>query len=255
MATPARSNVRRRWRLVAAPRPVALALLAVMCVSPSAMLHGQPVASAPALTPYPGSRRAPEIARPREFGADVVGWLALGRVLWSSGYDQVAGSPNVWPQDVESYGRRFLTRSAQLLTIEATRHGAAALLGRDPAYVPCACDGARRRLGHATAGVVTDFDVAGQRRVAWPRYLGATAGALVLGQLQPGQGKPRTVALRAITTVGASWLGNLAKEFHLMPGSQRPPNSARAHGRSRSPLTTTDIPSDTAAASTRSLVP
>lgn len=216
MPFPRCSFVRARWWGGFA------AALSVMLVSSS--LGAQPVSTptvqTPA-TPYPGTRRAAEIPRGREFGADVVGWLALGRVLWSSGYDQVAGSPNVWPQDAESYGRRFATRSAQLVTIEATRHAAAAVLGRDPSYVRCACDGIWRRLGHATAGVFTDFDVAGQRRAAWPRFVGATAGSLMLGQLQPGQGKPETVALRAVTTVSASWLGNVVKEFHLMPGSER----------------------------------
>jgi hypothetical protein len=193
-----------------------------LCAVSGAPLHAQPIAPASAFpdpVPYPGSRRAAEIARAPEFGADAFGWLALGRVLWSSGYDQVVTSPKVWPQDGESYGRRFLSRSAQLLTIEATRHGAAALLGRDPAYVVCACEGVWRRLGHATAGVVTDFDVSGRRRAAWPRMLGATAGALVLGRLQPGQGAAETVAVRAVTTIGASLLGNVAKEFHFMLGT------------------------------------
>jgi hypothetical protein len=248
MVTSARPNARRR-RLRAVPRRVGTTTALVLIVAGllPTVLHGQPVNAPPTVTPYPGSRRAPEMARGHEFRADVVGWLALGRVLWSSGYDQVVGSPDVWAQDAESYGRRFVTRSTQLLAIEATRHGAAALLGRDPAYVVCACDGRWRRLGHATAGVLTDFDVAGQRRAAWPRFLGAAAGALVLGQLQPGQGKPETVIVRAITTVGASWLGNVAKEFHLMPGSAPASRSSRAPEPVHPVLHPADAPSDTAA--------
>jgi hypothetical protein len=246
MVTPDCSNARR---LRAVPRRVGAvaALMALVVGPPPTALHGQPVSTPSAVTPYPGSRRAPEIARGHEFRADVVGWLALGRVLWSSGYDQVVGSPDVWAQDAESYGRRFVTRSTQLLAIEATRHGAAALLGRDPAYVPCACDGWWRQLGHATAGVLTDFDVAGQRRVAWPRFFGAAAGALVLGQLQPGQGKPEIVIVRAVTTVGASWLGNVAKEFHLIPGSAPSARSSRAPAPVHHPIHPADAPSDTAA--------
>lgn len=224
-----------------APRGLALSVLLAV------PLGAQPVATPSALasaTPYPGTRREAAIARGPEFGADVVGWLALGRVLWSSGYDQVAGSPTAWPRDAESYGRRLLTRSAQLITIEATRHGAAALLGRDPAYVTCACDGVWRRLGHATAGVFTDFDASGQRRAAWPRFLGATAGSLVLGQLQPGQGSPETVAVRALTTVGASWLGNMAKEFHFMPGAG---TSGTVRGASGRFAPDSVVPRDTAA--------
>lgn len=252
MVTPARPNARRR-RLRAA-FPCAVVLVAMACVLPPTPLDAQPLAPASAMVPYPGSRRTTDIARGREFGADVVGWLALGRVLWSASYDQVVESPAVWPQDRESYGRRFITRSAQLLAIEATRHGAAAVLGRDPAYIACACEGMWRRLRHATAGVFTDFDAAGQRRAAWPRFLGASAGALMLGQLQPGQGKPGTVALRAMTTVGASWLGNVAKEFHVMPGSTSAPDAAPALERAPSPVHTTDASSDSAA-STRSPEP
>jgi hypothetical protein len=218
-------------------------------------LGAQPVVTPSLLAsaaPYPGTRRAAEIARGREFSADVVGWLGLGRVLWSSGYDQLAGSPNTWPQDAESYGRRVLTRSAQLVTIETVRHTAAAVLGRDPSYVACACDGLWRRLGHATAGVFTDFDVAGRRRAAWPRFLGATAGSVMLGQLQPGQGTAETVAVRAVTTVSASWLGNVAKEFHLVPRRGDTPDATRGAPAHPAPVPT--APLDTAAF-TRSFPP
>lgn len=225
--------------------------------APSAFAPTRPLAALPTgelqsgRTPYPGTRGLGEIPRGREFGADVVGWLALGRVLWSSGYDQVAGSPKVWPQDAESFGRRFVTRSAQLVTIETTRHAAAAVLGRDPAYVRCACDGVWRRLGHVTLGVLTDFDAQGQRRAAWPRFLGATAGSVVLGQLQPGQGEPETVALRALTTVSASWLGNVAKEFHFMPG----PAKSGAERRASRPPASADRETFDTAAFTRSHTP
>ncbi len=201
----------------------ALGVLAVVLAWPVRPLAAQPVAPPSRLQPpteaaYPGSRRPGEIDRPRELVSDIVGWVALGRVAWSSGYDQVAGSPDVWPRTVEGYGRRVVTRSAQLVSIELSRHAMAAALGRDPAYVKCACEGRWARLGHATLGVLTDFDARGQRRVAWPRFTGAAVGAVVLGQLQPGQGKAGTVAWRAVTTVGGGWFGNVAKEFDLWPG-------------------------------------
>lgn len=165
------------------------------------------------IDPYPGTRGAEDIERVPEFTADVFGWVALGRVLWSSGYDQIAESPETWPRDTESYGRRFTTRSAQLVSIEVVRHGVAAALDRDPAYVPCGCTGFGARLGHVTMGVVTDFDEDGTRRLGWPRFAGALAGAVVLGQLQPGQGGAGTVAFRAVATVAGSFLGNAAKEI------------------------------------------
>jgi len=163
--------------------------------------------------PYPGTRRAAEIDRLPEFTADIIGWVALGRVVWSSGYDQVVKSPKTWPRTSESYGRRFATRSAQLVTIEVVRHGLAATLDRDPAYVRCACTGFGARLGHVTKAVVTDFDTDGTRRIGWPRFGGALAGAAMLGQLQPGQGGAGTVAFRAVTTVAGSFLGNAVKEI------------------------------------------
>jgi len=170
-------------------------------------------ASVGVIDPYPGTRRVGDIDRVPEFTADVIGWVALGRVLWSSGYDQFAESPTTWPRDTESYGRRFVTRSAQLVSIEVVRHGIAAALNRDPAYVPCACTGFGARLGHVTKGVVTDFDEDGTRRIGWPRFAGALAGAVVLGQLQPGQGGAGTVAFRTVGTVAGSFLGNAAKEI------------------------------------------
>ncbi len=165
--------------------------------------------------PYPRTRRADDIHRGPELSADIIGWVALGRVLWSSGYDQVAASPKPWPRTTESYGRRFATRSAQLVTIEVVRHGFAEVLNRDPAYVRCACTGFGARLGHVAHGVVTDFDEDGTRRVGWPRFAGALAGSVMLGQLQPGQGAAGTVAFRALTTVAGSFLGNAVKEIGL----------------------------------------
>jgi len=163
--------------------------------------------------PYPGTRRANGIHRGSEFRHDIFGWVALGRVLWSSGYDQIAQSPKTWPRTPESYGRRFSTRSAQLVTIEVVRHGFAAALARDPAYVKCACTGFGARLGHVAKGVVTDFDENGTRRIGWPRFAGALAGSAVLGQLQPGQGSAGKVAYRAVTSVAGSFIGNAVKEI------------------------------------------
>lgn len=175
---------------------------------------------------YPGTRQPDQIARGRELGADLLGWVALGRVTWAAGYDQVVQSPDVWERTGEAFGRRFVSRSAQLVAIEGTRHGLAALLARDPGYVACACDAFWRRVGHVTLGSLTDFDADGVRRIGWPRFAGAVPGAVVLGQLQPGQGTASIVALRAVTTVGASWLGHAAKEFGVMPGAKRAPVDA-----------------------------
>ncbi len=169
----------------------------------------------PSLVAYPEARRAHEIDRSREYVTDLFGVVAAGRVLFSSGYDQVAKSPKVWPRDGESYGRRVVTRSAQLVVIESVRHGVAAALERDPAYVRCDCTAFGPRLGHVLKGTVTDFDVRGQRRVGWPRFAGALAGSLALAQLQPGQRDAETVALRTVTTVAGSAFGNAAKEFRL----------------------------------------
>ncbi len=203
------------------PRTLRLALLAAAAALPLSVvplghsLGAQPLDPPPRLIPYPGVRSSDQISRPSELGADLIGVVALGRVIWSSGYDQVAQSPKVWPRDAESYGRRFVTRSAQLVAIETVRHGLAAALDRDPAYVPCRCTAFGPRLGHVAKAVVTDFDTSGRRRIGWPRFAGAVAGAAVLGQLQPGQGSAGTVAFRAVTTVGSSVLGNAVKEFAL----------------------------------------
>ncbi len=196
------------------PRPLVQTTAAAAPFPPGAfLLPPESSALVVVIDPYPGTRRAEDIQRMPEFTADLIGWVALGRVLWSSGYDQIAESPKTWPRDTESYGRRFATRSAQLASIEVVRHGVAAALNRDPAYVPCACTGFGARLGHVTKGVVTDFDEDGTRRIGWPRFAGALAGAVVLGQLQPGQGGAGTVAFRAVGTVAGSILGNAVKEI------------------------------------------
>jgi hypothetical protein len=169
---------------------------------------------------YAGARASEDIDRPHEFVVSTVGWIPLGRVLWSSGSDQVTPSPKIWPKDIESYGRRFITRSAQLVIIEAVRHSASAALDRDPVYVRCACEGVASRLRHATLGVVTDFDTKGQRRFGWPRFAGALAGALALGQLQPEQNKASTVAVRTGLTVAGALIGNTVLEFDMLPGGK-----------------------------------
>jgi hypothetical protein len=189
------------------------------CVTLAAVtsrMHAQPTLPTASIAPYPGSRSADEIVRTTEYRADVIGWVALGRVLWSSGLDQAFQSPDLWPRTSESYGRRLLTRSAQLATIETVRHGVAAAMERDPAYVKCDCDGFGPRMGQVLKSMFTDFDTAGRRRIGWPRFAGALAGSFVLGQLQPGQGSAETVAFRALTTAGGSVIGNSVKEFGLI---------------------------------------
>lgn len=210
MLLPRPSNALRhcRWS-------VALLLVLAMSTAVPGLVSAQPTQPPPSLVAYPEARRAEDIDRPREYVADMFGVVAAGRVLWSSGYDQVAQSPKVWPRDGESYGRRVVTRSVQLVVIESVRHGVAAALERDPAYVRCSCAAFGPRLGHVLRGTVTDFDVRGQRRVGWPRFAGALAGSLALAQLQPGQRAAETVALRAVTTVTGSAFGNAAKEFRL----------------------------------------
>ncbi len=195
--------------------PVALFLVLATGTAVPGPVRAQPTQPPPSLVAYRQARRAEDIDRQREYVADVIGVVALGRVLWSSGLDQVVQSPKLWPRDGESYGRRVLTRSAQLVVIESVRHGVAAALERDPAYVRCSCTAFGPRLGHVLKATVTDFDVRGQRRVGWPRVAGALAGSLALAQLQPGQRDADTVALRAVTTVAGSTFGNAAKEFRL----------------------------------------
>ncbi len=205
-----RSTIRRRIRGVM----MAISACAAI-VGFSAMAQAQPTLPTGSIAPYPGSRSEADIVRAVEYRADLIGFVALGRVLWSSSYDQTVQSPEVWPRTAESYGRRLLTRSVQLVTIETVRHGVAAAMGRDPAYVKCGCDGVGPRMGHVFKAVVTDFDMTGQRRVGWPRFAGALAGSLALGQLQPGQGSAETVAFRALTTIGGSVIGNSVKEFAI----------------------------------------
>ena len=200
--------------LAGARRATLIAMLAAGAAVPD-LVAAQPAQTPPSLVAYPEARRADQIDRRDELLTDMFGVVAAGRVLWSSGYDQVVKSPKVWPRDGESYGRRVVTRSAQLVVIESVRHGVAAALERDPAYVRCDCTAFGPRLGHVLKGTVTDFDVRGQRRIGWPRFAGALAGSLALAQLQPGQRAAETVALRAVATVAGSAVGNAAKEFRL----------------------------------------
>lgn len=193
-------------------------------LAPATAVQGQPTLPTGSIAPYPGSRSDADIPRTREYRADLLGFVALGRVLWSSGYDQTVQSPKVWPRTTESYGRRLLTRSVQLVAIETARHGVAAVMHRDPAYVKCGCDGFGPRMGQIMKAAVTDFDMSGERRIGWPRFAGALAGSLALGQLQPDQGSAETVAIRALTTIGGSVIGNTVKEFALwerLTGSEK----------------------------------
>lgn len=247
MRLPVVGRLVARLHAATSPRALAFGALAALCVSapgsaqpvlpPSTVSYvamaarssDAPGASPTVLArdtlpdPYPGTRREEQIHRVPEFTADVIGWVALGRVVWSSGYDQVLQSPKSWPRSAESYGRRFATRSAQLVTIELVRHGVAAALDRDPAYVRCACTGWGPRFAHVAKAVVTDFDEAGVRRIGWPRFAGALAGSIALGQLQPGQGRAGTIAYRAATTVAGSMLGNAVKEIGLFgTGTSKP---------------------------------
>ena len=66
-----------------------------------------------------------------------------------AGYDQARGAPSEWGGGMEGYGRRFASRYGQFVIRNTLKSAGDAVLGYEPRYDLCRCDGFWNRTKHA----------------------------------------------------------------------------------------------------------
>src|SRR5262249_28955322 len=70
---------------------------------------------------------------------------------FSSGIDQTRGEPHGWGSGASGYGRRYAARYGEFVIQNSLVAGGNALLGYEPRYDFCRCDGFWRRTIHAVS--------------------------------------------------------------------------------------------------------
>ncbi len=99
---------------------------------------------------------------------------------FSAGLDQARGDPHQWGGGFPGYGRRFAARYGQFVVQNTVFSGGNAVLGLEPRYDFCRCNGFWPRTRHAIARNFVAYNRT--ERALWPQvpmYAGAfTAGLL-----------------------------------------------------------------------------
>lgn len=99
----------------------------------------------------------------------------------------VRDRPVEWERDAEGFGRRLGTQFAIQTSRGLINSGSAALLGRDPRYQRCGCEGGWRRVGHAMSGLVLTADGNGVRRFDPSNLAASFGGGYVGASLYPAR--------------------------------------------------------------------
>lgn len=99
---------------------------------------------------------------------------------FSAGIDQALGQPREWGGGFPGYGKRYAARYGQFVVQNSVFAGGNALLGLEPRYDFCRCDGFWPRTRHAISRNFVAYNrTERELRPQFPMYAGAfTAGVL-----------------------------------------------------------------------------
>lgn len=147
-------------------------------------------------------------------------FLTAGAYLataFSAGIDQARGAPHEWGGGFGGYGKRYAARYGESVIQSSILSGGNALLGYEPRYDFCRCDGFWQRTGHA---VLRNFVALNRTerelRPQVPMYSGAFAAGALFSSWLPGQHNVwRSGALSMLSQAGIGSGYNLVSEFSL----------------------------------------
>lgn len=112
-------------------------------------------------------------------------YLARG---FSAGIDQARGEPHGWGGGAGGYGRRYAARYGEFVVQNSIVNGGNALLGYEPRYDFCRCDGFWRRTGHAVSRNFVAYNrTERELRLQTPTYAGAFVSGALYNMWLPGQ--------------------------------------------------------------------
>ncbi len=167
---------------------------------------GSRVASDPPLT---GAQRLKLIVR-----NDFASPGAFFRTVGPSLSQQVRNRPVEWERTGEGFGRRLGMNFATITVQDVVQSGTAALIGHDPRYQRCECNGGARRVRQAFSGLVLAADRQGVRRFDPSNLISAYVGGYVGASLYPDPYSRRVKGAQlGHFQVGQVVIGNLFTEF------------------------------------------
>lgn len=136
---------------------------------------------------------------------------------FSAGLDQARGQPYDWGGGMAGYGRRYAARYGQFVVQNSLVAGGYALLGYEPRYDFCRCDGFWPCTVHAISRNFVAYNRTElELRLQVPTYAGAFASGLLYSTWLPGQHNIwRGGALSMLSQAGIGSGYNFVSEFSL----------------------------------------
>lgn len=104
---------------------------------------------------------------------------AAFRSIFPAATRQWGDDPPEWEQGMSGYARRAGSQFAMRSIQGSVEHGLAAMMGIDPRYQPCKCEGFFPRLGYALLSNFVIRTESGTRTVDVPNLAGIYAGSMV----------------------------------------------------------------------------
>lgn len=128
--------------------------------------------------------------------------------------DHLNDRPEVWPQGMDGYSRRFANRFARFALQDSLSHASSAALGYEVRYVRCGCSGLMRRLGHAMLWNFLTLDRNGRTVLNTPRIGSAFAAEFIGNAWMPAGYRTRQEAFRGVgIQLGVGAMFNVIREF------------------------------------------
>jgi hypothetical protein len=136
---------------------------------------------------------------------------------FSAGLDQASGAPREWGGGLGGYGRRYAARYGQFVVQNSILNGGNALLGYEPRYDFCRCDGFWRRTEHAVSRNFVAYNRSERElRPQVPTYAGAFAAGVLYETWLPGKHNVwRGGGLNVLSQAGIGSGYNFVSEFSL----------------------------------------
>jgi hypothetical protein len=137
--------------------------------------------------------------------------------LFAAGVDQARGAPSQWGGGLGGYGRRFGSRYGQFIIQNTLTSAGDAVLGYEPRYDLCRCQGFWPRTRHAMwRNFVTYNYTETEEKAQIPLYLAAfSAGALATTWKPDSQNPWRNGAYGVLAQAGFGAISNWLQEFAL----------------------------------------
>jgi hypothetical protein len=141
-------------------------------------------------------------------------YLARG---FSAGLDQARGQPYQWGGGMPGYGRRYAARYGEFVVQNSVVAAGNALLGYEPRYDFCRCNGFGPRTLHAISRNFVAYNrTERELRLQFPTYVGAFGAGMLYDSWLPGQHNIwKGGAFSVLSQAGVGSGYNFVSEFAL----------------------------------------